>query len=142
MTTLPSDLQTIVAANSAIYQAPLTEKLVRIVQLHPGIENEPISCSFAVVDLAQAGSFEALSYCWGSEAAEKPIFCNGKPFKPTKNLFAALKQLRSASRLRYIWIDAVWWPLYPRVQTMANHVSLIRSALTRTAPSRGTSRCR
>jgi hypothetical protein len=107
MTTLPSDLQSIVTANSAIYQASLTENSIRIVQLHPGLDDEPISCSFTVVDLAKAESFEALSYCWGGVAADRPIFCHGQPFSPTENLYAALKQLRLTSRVRYMWIDAV-----------------------------------
>jgi hypothetical protein len=107
MTTLPSDLQSIVTANSAIYHTLLTENSIRIAQLHPGLDDEPISCSFTVVDLAKAEYFEALSYCWGSVAADKPIFCNGQPFSPTENLYAALKQLRLTSSVRYMWIDAV-----------------------------------
>jgi Heterokaryon incompatibility protein (HET) len=107
MTTLPSDLQSIVTANSTIYQASLTENSIRIVQLHPGLDDEPISCSFTVVDLAKAESFEALSYCWGSVTADRPIFCHGQPFSATENLYAALKQLRLTSRVRYMWIDAV-----------------------------------
>lgn len=107
MAALPSHLQSIVTANSAIYQAPLTENSIRIVQLHPGLVDEPIVCSFGMVDLGKAESFQALSYCWGSEPADRPIFCNGQPFSPTKNLYAALKQLRLRSGIRYIWIDAV-----------------------------------
>ncbi|KIM94430.1 hypothetical protein OIDMADRAFT_92771, partial [Oidiodendron maius Zn] len=67
----------------------------------------PISCSFTVVDLVKAEPFEALSYCWGSVAADRPIFCHGQPFRPTENLYAALKQLRLTSRARYMWIDAI-----------------------------------
>jgi hypothetical protein len=104
---LPSRLQSIVISNSAIYQAPLTENSIRIVQLDPGHADEPISCSFGVVDLETVESFQALSYCWGSEPADGPIFCNGQPFSPTKNLYAALNQLRLISGARYMWIDAV-----------------------------------
>jgi hypothetical protein len=107
MATLPSDLQSIVTANSAIYQSTLLENSIRIVQLHPGLDDEPIVCSFTVVDLAKAESFEALSYCWGTVAADRSIFCNGHPFIPTENLFKALKQLRLTSGVRYMWIDAV-----------------------------------
>ncbi|KAH7392687.1 heterokaryon incompatibility protein-domain-containing protein [Pyrenochaeta sp. MPI-SDFR-AT-0127] len=107
MATLPSALQSIVAANSAIYQAPLTGNLIRIVQLYPGLDDEPILCSLTVVDLAKAESFEALSYCWGSVVSTRPIFCGGHPFSPTENLFAALKQLRLPSRVRCMWIDAI-----------------------------------
>jgi hypothetical protein len=107
MTALPSHLQSIVTVNSAIYQAPLTENSIRIVQLHPGHVDEPISCSFGMVDLGKAEPFQALSYCWGSEPADRPIFCNRQPFSPTRNLYAALKQLRLLSEVRYMWIDAV-----------------------------------
>ncbi|KAH8796086.1 heterokaryon incompatibility protein-domain-containing protein [Hyaloscypha sp. PMI_1271] len=97
MTGLPSHLQSIITANNAIYQAALTENSIRIVQLHPGHVDEPISCSFSIVDLGKAEFFQALSYCWGSEPTDKPIFCNGQPFSPTRNLYAALKQLRLMS---------------------------------------------
>jgi hypothetical protein len=54
MTILPSDLQSIVTANSATYQAPLTENSTPIVQLHPGFDDEPISCSFTDRKVLQA----------------------------------------------------------------------------------------
>jgi hypothetical protein len=141
MTGLSSHLQSIVTANSAIYQASLTENSIRIVQLHSGHVDEPISCSFSMVDLGKAESFQALSYCWGSEPADKPIFCNGQPFSPTKNLYAALKQLRLVSRVRYMWIDAVWW-LHAYESRQRLIFSLIRYVLTRTALPKETNRCR
>ena len=107
MAALSSHLQSIVTANSAIYQVSLMENSIRIVQLHPGLVDEPISCSFAVVDLGEAESFQALSYCWGNELADRPIFCNGQPFSPTRNLYEALEQLRLVSGVRYMRIDSV-----------------------------------
>ncbi|KAH7381934.1 heterokaryon incompatibility protein-domain-containing protein [Cadophora sp. MPI-SDFR-AT-0126] len=107
MTTLPSHLQSIVTANSAIYEAPVTENSIRIVHLLPGHVDEPISCTFDIMDLEKVESFQALSYCWGSEHAHRPLFCNGQPFTPTRNLYAALKQLRLTSGVRYMWIDAI-----------------------------------
>jgi hypothetical protein len=107
MTGLSSNLQAILTANSAIYQAPLTENWIRIVQLHPGRGDEPVSCSFSMVDLENAESFQALSYCWGTESADEPIFCNGKPFSPTRNLQTAVRKLRLLSGVRHMWIDAV-----------------------------------
>jgi hypothetical protein len=85
---LPSRLQSIVASNSAIYQAPLTENSIRIVQLHPGHADEPIACSFGIVDLGTAEFFPSLKLLLWQEPADRPIFCNGQPFSPTKNLYA------------------------------------------------------
>lgn len=62
-----------------------------------------------MVDIEKAESFQALSYCWGTECADEPIFCNGKLFTPTRNLRAALKRLRLLSEIRYMWVDAVCW---------------------------------
>src|SRR5689334_12906861 len=106
MTHLPSALQSIVTANSAIYGTPLTGDSVRILQLHPGLDDEPICCTFTVVDLAEAEPFDALSYYWGKVAAKREITCNGQLFRPTENLYAAVQQLRLPSRVRYMWVDA------------------------------------
>lgn len=107
MTDLPSQLQSIITANNAIYQTLLTEKSIRIMKLHPGLRDEAISCSFVVVDLDHVESFHALSYCWGNELADKAIFCNKRQFRVTRNLYAALEQLRPESEVLYMWIDAV-----------------------------------
>ncbi|CAI0651344.1 unnamed protein product [Colletotrichum noveboracense] len=51
--------------------------------------------------------YEALSYVWGSSALTHTIFVNEKQMRITKNLFHALRQLRSNERDRVLWIDAV-----------------------------------
>lgn len=109
MVFLPSNLQSIVTTNSTTYGAPLTANSIRVLQLYPGDGDDPISCSVTVVDLAKAGPFEALSYCWGTMVSDRPILCNGEQFSPTENLYAALKELRLVSSVRYMWIDAVRW---------------------------------
>jgi hypothetical protein len=108
MASLSTHLQSIVTINSTIYPVPLKDDSIRIVQLHPGETDEPVSCSFNVVGLGKGQSFQALSYCWGSDPSDEPITCNGQSFSPTRNLFEALKQLRLVSEVRYMWIDAVW----------------------------------
>jgi hypothetical protein len=77
-------------------------------RLYPGSRDEDIICSFFVVDIDHVESFQALSYCWGRELAERNIFCNEKPFRVTRNLYTALTELRLVSEVRYMWIDAVW----------------------------------
>lgn len=107
MTTLPSALHSIVSANSAVYHGPLTRDSIRLVELHPGAEGDTIVCTFAVVDLALAKPFEALSYCWGNIGSEHHIICNGQVFRPTENLYLALKAMRLTNSIRHMWIDAV-----------------------------------
>jgi hypothetical protein len=107
MASLPPSLQSIVVANSTIYKVPLTDKAIRIVELHPGSGDTDIVCSLVVVDIALSGAFHALSYCWGKEQADRHILCNGQPFQVTRNLYAALQRLRLTSEVLYLWIDAV-----------------------------------
>ena len=91
MATLPSDLHSIVVANSTIYEYCRTKNSIRIVQLYPGLDDEPLSCDFSNRDLEEAGSFEALGYCWGSTAADIPILYHGQPLRITEKFVRGLE---------------------------------------------------
>ncbi|KAK3994286.1 heterokaryon incompatibility protein-domain-containing protein [Cladorrhinum sp. PSN332] len=51
--------------------------------------------------------YTALSYVWGSVDDPQAITCNGADFFVTRNLFAALVDVRSASEPQTLWIDAI-----------------------------------
>lgn len=107
MAALPAQLQSGIVANSTVYKSLPTTKSIRIVKLDPGIGDDIISCSFIIANLEDVIPFDALSYCWGKERAERAILCEDQKFRITKNLYGALTQLRLVSEARYMWIDAV-----------------------------------
>lgn len=51
--------------------------------------------------------YTALSYVWGDPAFVRPMICNGKPFKTTKNLDLALRYLRRTDTAVLLWIDQI-----------------------------------
>lgn len=52
-------------------------------------------------------TYEALSYSWGNPSMTCSIVCNEKPFGPALELATALQYLRTSSKDRYIWCDAI-----------------------------------
>jgi len=111
-------------------------RAIRIVELLPGKALEDIKCRLRPVvlqppsesvltktfdvrgrELSGANqdqeqetvvSYEALSYCWGDNAAVKtPILCNGARLEITRNLKSALQHLREEEKVRVLWIDAI-----------------------------------
>ncbi|KAK4460584.1 heterokaryon incompatibility protein-domain-containing protein [Cladorrhinum samala] len=77
----------------------------------PSSEAPPISCTLTTYTLKSPDTpaYEALSYCWGSGAADNrvQIQCNSLPFQATTNLADALRRLRLPDRPRTLWIDAI-----------------------------------
>jgi hypothetical protein len=80
-----------------------------LLALHPTIDtNDEVSCTLTVHDLDEAiPKFTALSYTWGSKSGAKTILVNRIRTSITRNLHAALTQLRSTERLLVFWIDAL-----------------------------------
>ena len=84
---------------------PLTANQIRVLQLVPG---NPICCGLYTKSLKDVhGSFDALSYVWGSDAQLKRIFVNEKPFWIRKNLWKFLRIIRSKIGYLTIWADAI-----------------------------------
>ena len=88
---------------------PLSEDLqeVRIVTLHAGADDAPISCTIETLPLAQAQPFNALSYCWGSAGDVAEITLNGELINIRKNLSQFLLSLRNLNGTIRIWVDYV-----------------------------------
>ena len=81
---------------------------IRLLELHPGQDGQPIRCTMKHVLLDDSpGKYMALSYVWGS--AEKPfdILCNEKRLSVTATLYSALHRCRPTDASLIIWIDAV-----------------------------------
>lgn len=92
------------------YHSPLDTSTdgIRLLTLEKAIDLEvSVTCSLQHVTFAQKPKYEALSYTWGDETAKKRISINGKEFEVGRNLYDALKHIRSANRDRVLWIDAI-----------------------------------
>jgi hypothetical protein len=81
---------------------------LRLISIQPGEEHEDIACEIREFSSFPIPSYQALSYVWGDSADKLPISLNGRRFLVTRNLEAALRNLRD---LRFpppwLWIDAL-----------------------------------
>lgn len=89
------------------YERCLQANEIRILTLHPGMFNEPISCSLHYDSLQKDHLYEALSYVWGKPEETTLIHVDGKDFPATSNLAKALNYLRYPDRERIMWVDAI-----------------------------------
>ncbi|KAL8369838.1 hypothetical protein RB595_000266, partial [Gaeumannomyces hyphopodioides] len=106
------------AARPSFYR-PLDpwSKEIRLLYLHSGPQDSPLSCRLetAVLDAPDLPNFEALSYCWGSTTSSRPLnVLGGESGQPrtmgiTVNLDTALRRLRRPEGMpsRLLWVDAV-----------------------------------
>jgi hypothetical protein len=81
----------------------------RILRLRPGSPDDSVECDLIIARLDSSNllSYDALSYCWGDPDNRETITVHGREQHVTRNLHAALRQLRSVSRDRLLWADAV-----------------------------------
>lgn len=80
---------------------------IRIANIQPGHECDPISCTLEIYELDNVPNFEALSYVWGEEKNLQPIKLQGADWEVTPDLHAALLALRKRWEPRRMWIDAI-----------------------------------
>ena len=88
---------------------------IRLIELLPGEDSDPICCSLSTVNLEDAPLFEALSYVWGNPRNRLPIFCfdhgstdpKMSALQVTVNCWHALRRLRLEGQTRVVWIDAI-----------------------------------
>jgi hypothetical protein len=82
---------------------------IRLLVLHPGRFDDPVSCRLKICYLKRHPAYEALSYVWGDAVATLPIYVGSqcKRFEATTNLECALRHLRYSDRDRILWVDAI-----------------------------------
>ncbi|CAH0058538.1 unnamed protein product [Clonostachys solani] len=80
---------------------------IRLLDIAPGDGDEEICCSLSVVSLNSHPQFEALSYVWGDDSIKKDVTVDGSYHPVTVNLESALRDLRSPSKRRTMWVDAI-----------------------------------
>lgn len=86
---------------------PIRENSIRLVYLHPGTPDEPITCDLKAFGRDNAPKYEALSYVWGSGAAVHEVKVDGKAFYTGPNLHSALLTSRQCNSVSILWIDAM-----------------------------------
>jgi len=80
----------------------------RLLHLQPGLPDEPLYGSLVISDLYDCGgTYEAISYAWGSSAKPQYISLDNRKLAITESLFTALQRFRSARSVRVLWADAV-----------------------------------
>ncbi|KAM0715003.1 hypothetical protein Q7P37_009468 [Cladosporium fusiforme] len=85
-----------------------SEDEFRVLRIEGGKHQSPLSCSLFVERLDTPPKYEAVSYCWGIEAATRKIReGNLKGCLVSEHLWRALKRLRMPSEDRLVWIDAI-----------------------------------
>lgn len=76
------------------FYQPLKEKQIRVLEVYPGLESDPVSCNLHLANLGSGVKYEAVSYSWGNGPSDRLIYINGGHFHVTANLEAALKVFR------------------------------------------------
>lgn len=69
-------------------------------------KDQSLEVELEEISLDGSVPYEALSYTWGGQQADRTIRCHGKPMKITLNCEIALKRLRTLSKRR-LWIDSI-----------------------------------
>lgn len=86
---------------------PLQPREIRLLDLEPGKETEPLRCQLHNVHLSDKLSYESLSYCWGLRSYEAEVGCDDGVIRVTRNLSSALRYLRCEHAPRRLWVDAI-----------------------------------
>ncbi|KAL8386857.1 hypothetical protein RB595_010339 [Gaeumannomyces hyphopodioides] len=82
---------------------------IRLLRVLPGREDDRIEVQLVVASLeGQSPIYEALSYVWGyTSVPADQITVNGVPKDVTRNLYRALRRVRSSDHPRVPWVDAI-----------------------------------
>src|SRR5216117_2955638 len=77
-----------------LYEALPNSEAIRLLELLPGTEDEPLICHFHVYPIAIAPMYEAISYVWGDPQNTAHVIANGRTVTVTSNLGDALRRIR------------------------------------------------
>jgi hypothetical protein len=101
-----SDARTI--PQYAYSDLPLDGTHIRLLKLEPGKREDFIHCHLEPTTLEAAkGTYECISYVWGSMVEIRRILVDGHWIYVTLNLFHALQHFRHAKEERTLWADAI-----------------------------------
>ncbi|KIW84539.1 hypothetical protein Z517_03789 [Fonsecaea pedrosoi CBS 271.37] len=94
-------------ARHPLYLPLLEGEVVRLIDLQPGVGDDPVSLRLLIAELGHHPDYEAVSYVWGDPTQTISVLCNGRPHAITISLNAVFKRVRFADRSRILWADAV-----------------------------------
>jgi len=85
---------------------------IRLIELLPGEEADPIRCEIIHVNLEDNPEYDAVSYTWATESGDDSLcttiqVLSGGSILVTANCDVALRQLRRRGLRRRLWIDAI-----------------------------------
>ncbi|OCK80879.1 HET-domain-containing protein [Lepidopterella palustris CBS 459.81] len=93
---------------SKIYTEKVIDDFIRVLELEPGNEGDPIVCNLRTVSLTDAeDTYEAISYVWGDPNDLVGILCNNLEHHITVSLALALRTIRHATERQVLWADAI-----------------------------------
>ncbi|KAF2491477.1 hypothetical protein BU16DRAFT_468164, partial [Lophium mytilinum] len=88
---------------------PLNKPTIRVLYLKPGHESDEIQAHLRLLDIDTdlSPQYESLSYVWGDPAFTKRVIINEHFIEIRKNLYGALRHIRSKTETLIIWADAI-----------------------------------
>lgn len=90
------------------YQFLGSPRHIRLLKLLPGEHEATLSTELLHISLEDArGTYEALSYTWGTDTPSNTIFCNSQQFGLRPNAHDLLQRLRNTSECRWLWMDCI-----------------------------------
>ncbi|PVH75438.1 hypothetical protein DL98DRAFT_427604, partial [Cadophora sp. DSE1049] len=97
--------------SNSLYR-PIEPGQIRILEILPGCEQDPIQCRLQYVELCKMPKYNALSYSWGDLSKPKSVISvDGHKLEVTENCALALLELRGEAvamlKAQIIWIDAI-----------------------------------
>jgi len=143
-TTTPSEPETETSTTSLprLQYSPLdpAKKSVRLLEVIPAPEYEPLKANLVVCDLDDKPSYIALSYTWDKDGVEKHVQIDGTSFAVGASLWNFLQQYRKKDFLKTcceeepqrsvsLWIDAICID-QSNIPERNHQVSLMRDVYT------------
>ncbi|KAI1177351.1 heterokaryon incompatibility protein-domain-containing protein [Nemania sp. FL0916] len=95
------------SADSFVYDKLPPGRWFRLLHLYPGRPDEPLACSLSSHELASSPPFKAISYTWGDAKDMVTITCCGYSKCVTRNLYLALRRIRSIRQSITLWVDSI-----------------------------------
>ncbi len=95
------------------YQPISSDHAIRVATIQLGEYGSPLTITLREVELPRKGNgwavpeYQTLSYEWGQDGRDRPIYCDGRILLITRNLEAALQRLRSTDEPLLIWMDSI-----------------------------------
>ena len=81
--------------------------MIRLVQVLPGIADDPVCCTVTHHHLNQLPKYWALSYSWNSDSNCESVMCGGDRLVVQQSVYQLMWRLRQQSEPITLWVDAI-----------------------------------